>query len=146
MTVVPHVGMTVVSPSCPFQGKMNQAPLPRTSLLKELALPRHNWHPLIALLLVANGAVPASAEVAVFSNRTPQRLTVTVLPDGERPQPLTLAVGESRPFFYQRALRVRYKEGLVEHSYQAAAKSAYFFTRGQGNEPLRMEQIGFGNN
>ena len=129
---------------------MNLAPLPRTSLLlKESALPRYNWHRLIMLLLAAamNGVTaPASAEVAVFSNRTRERLTVTVLPDGARSQLLTLAVGESRPVFYQRALRVRYMEGLAEQNYQAAPKSAYFFTRGQGDEPLRMEQIGIGNN
>ena len=110
---------------------------------------RHNWHPWIVLLLAVAtscGAVPATAEVAVFSNRTRERLTVSVLADGTRPQPLTLAVGESRPVFYRRALRVRYLEGLVEHGYQVAPKSAYFFTRGQGDEPLRMEQIGFGRN
>ena len=111
---------------------------------------RHNWHPLIVLLLAVatsgGGAVPATAEVAVFSNRTRERLTVSVLADGTRPQPLTLAVGESRPVFYRQALRVRYSEGLVEHGYQVAPKSAYFFTRGQGDEPLRMEQIGFGRN
>lgn len=89
--------------------------------------------------------VPALAEVSVFSNRTPSRLTVSVVPDGTRSQQLTLAVGESRPVFFERALRVIYLEGLVEHSYQVAPKSAYFFTRGQGDEPLRMEQIGFGS-
>jgi len=127
---------------------MDGAPLPCNSLSKEITLPRCIWH-LPTLLLAATAAgisVPASAEVAVFSNRTPDRLTVSVVPDGMRPKPLTLAVGESRPVFYERALRVIYLEGLVEHSYQVAPKSAYFFTRGQGDEPLRMEQIGFGSN
>lgn len=105
------------------------------------------WHRSIALLLAVatcgDGAA-SFAEVAVFSNRTRERLTVSIVPDGKRSQPLTLAVGESRPIFFQSALRVLLNEGLTERSFQVDPKSAYFFTRGQGNDPLRMEEIGLG--
>ena len=61
--------------------------------------------------------------------------------------PLTMDVGESRPVFYRNKLRVRYQQSLVGQGIEVLPKSAYFFTRGaQGDEPLRMEQIGFGDN
>lgn len=104
------------------------------------------WSALVVLAVCGLASTPASAEVAVLSNRTPARLTISILPDGGPPQPFTMEVGESRPVFYQRALSVRFGEGLVERTYQIAAKSAYFFTRGLGDEPLRMEQIGFSHN
>ena len=90
---------------------------------------------------------PSLAEVAVFSNRTRELLTLSVRADGTNPTHLSLEVGQSRPVFYQRALRVSFQEGLVERSHQVKPKSAYFFTRGPRSEgPLRMEQIGFGDN
>lgn len=104
------------------------------------------WFALVWGIACVFATAPAEAEVAVFSNRTRERLTVSVLPDGVQPQPFTLEVGESRPVFYQRALSVRYQEGLIERTHQVAAKSAYFFTRGNGDEPLRLEQIGFAHN
>ena len=104
------------------------------------------WFALVWAAACVFAAAPASAEVAVFSNRTRERLTISVLPDGAQPQPLTLEVGESRPVFYQQALSVRFPAGLVERTYQAAPKNAYFFTRGRGDEELRLEQIGFSRN
>ena len=101
---------------------------------------------LVVAALATDGGVPAIAEVAVFSNRTPERLTVWTTADGERSRPLTLAVGESLPVFYSRTLRIRYMEGLTERSYKVPPKSAYFFTRGRGDGRLRMERIGFGKN
>ena len=83
----------------------------------------------------------------MLANRTRERLTISILPDGTVPQSFTMEIGESRPVFYQRVLGVRFGEGLVERTYQVAAKSAYFFTRGAGGtKPLRMEQIGFAHN
>lgn len=105
-----------------------------------------HWFALVWAVACGLATTPAGAEVAVFSNRTRERLTVSVLPDGVQSQPLTLEVGESRPVFYRRALSVRYQEGLIERTTQVAAKSAYFFTRGNGDEPLRLEQIGFAHN
>lgn len=90
---------------------------------------------------------PGSAEVTVFSNRTRQKLVVTVLTDGNSAAPLELDIGESRAVFYRSQLRVSYEKNAVGKSVEVLPKSAYFFTRGpQGTDALRMEQIGFGKN
>lgn len=83
----------------------------------------------------------------MFSNRTRQPLTISVVADVSQPQALTMDIGESRPVFYRNKLSVRYQQSVVGQSVSVQPKSAYFFTRGpQGNEPLRMEQLGFGKN
>lgn len=111
-------------------------------------MPHRLWTLYFALAgsIACGFTTPACAEVAVLANRTREPLSISILVDGAQPQPITLDVGESRPLFYQRALSVRFQEDMFERTYQLNAKSAYFFTRGEGDEPLRMEQIGFAHN
>ena len=83
----------------------------------------------------------------MFSNRTRERLTISLIADGKQPAAMTLDVGQSRPSFYRESLRVRYDHSLTGQTVEVKPKSAYFFTRGAGgDQPLRMEQIGFGDN
>ncbi len=90
------------------------------------------------------GISPAVAEVAVLSNRTQASVNVEILFDGSLPQPIALAVGDSRPIFFQRTLRVRYRGGGAEQEHQLEPQSAYFFAEDKTSQELFLEEIGLG--
>lgn len=101
---------------------------------------------LVGVFLLADMVV-ALAEVAVFSNRTRQKMTITTLSDGNSAARLELDIGESRAVFYRSSLRISHESDAIGKGVEVQPKSAYFFTRGpEGTGPLRMQQIGFGEN
>jgi len=99
---------------------------------------------ILALQIVGAIACPVAAEVTVLANRTSQAVELMLLPAGEPAKNMTIAAGDSRPVFYKRALRVRYREGPMQREYTLDPYSAYFFAMRTDNGLLKLEKIGLG--
>lgn len=96
-------------------------------------------------MIGAIGASETTAKVVVLNNRTTSSVTVTLLPADQPSENMTLGVGESRPVFFERSLRVRYREGRTPREYTLEPARAYFFTAGLEAGSLHLERIGLGS-
>ncbi|NOY43172.1 MAG: matrixin family metalloprotease [Planctomycetes bacterium] len=85
------------------------------------------------------------AKVVVLSNRTTHSVTATLLPTSRSTTSITIAPGESRPVFFEKALRIRYQEGRVQREFKLDESNAYFFTHGSQARSVRLEKIGLGD-
>ncbi len=84
------------------------------------------------------------AKVVVLANRTTSPAIVVLLPSGQLSTSISIAPGESRPVFFDKALRVRYQESRMQREYKLDESSVYFFTYGTQPGAIRLEKIGLG--
>ncbi len=87
---------------------------------------------------------PALAEVVVLSNRTATPVKCTLIENEKPAKTISIAPGDSNPYFYAGSLQLRYRDGQAESKYDLEAANAYFFARVPGKNSLHFERIGLG--
>jgi len=84
------------------------------------------------------------AEVVVLSNRTATTVRCTLVEKGKPAKAISIAPGDSNPYFFAGSLQLRYREGLLENKFNLEAANAYFFGQGATEDSLHFERIGLG--
>ena len=79
----------------------------------------------------------------VLTNRTSQRITAGVIPDGEKPYPIAIDSGDVLPLFTDKLLRINFVANGRPLSYPLHSNAAYFFGQSP-NGRLDLQQIGLG--
>jgi hypothetical protein len=87
---------------------------------------------------------PATAAVAVLSNRTGQAVTTRIFTAGEPERTLTIPSWSTRPVFFNQRASVQFGHEFAPQVFDLDPGSAYFFASEPNGQGLRMEKIGLG--